>query len=156
MGRIYTAQFTDVSVSVVQELFEITTDSNTVVKVHKFGFFQTSDFGDIEEEGLLIVMKSGQNNSGSGGSVVVPVPLSSGDPLFLGVVEANNTTIAAAGTIVTHYAWGWNIRMPFEEIFTPECQPEISPGERLTFELLNAPADPITMSGHIVFEEMGG
>lgn len=156
MGRIYTAQFTDVVVSAIQELFEINVNGATVVKIHKFGFFQTTDFGDAEEEGLSIVMKSGQNNSGSGGTTVVPIPLSSGDPAFLGTVEANNTTIAGAGTIVTHYAWGWNIRIPFEEIFTPECQPEISPGERLTFELLNAPVDPITMSGHIVFEEMGG
>jgi hypothetical protein len=41
-------------------------------------------------------------------------------------------------------------------VWTPETRPILSPSRRLTVELVNAPADSITMSGTILFEEIGG
>ena len=69
---------------------------------------------------------------------------------------ANNTTQASGGTIVTHYSWDWNIRGPFDKIWTPETRPVLSPSRRMCVELPVAPADAITMSGTITFEEIGG
>lgn len=87
---------------------------------------------------------------------MTPVPLSLGDAAFGGTCEANNTTQASTGTIVTKYVWNWNIRGPFDKIFTPETRPMISPSARMCIELPAAPADSITMSGSITFEEIGG
>jgi hypothetical protein len=49
-----------------------------------------------------------------------------------------------------------NIRVPFEKVFTPETRPVLSPSRRWTLELATTPADSITMSGYVIFEEIGG
>lgn len=156
MGRIYTAQFTDVSVSAIQDIFEIVAPADAVVVIHDLFIGQKSDVGDAAEEILSVQLTSGHTTSGSGGSSVTPVPVNLGDAAFGGTVEANNTTQAADGTIVVHYSWQWNIRGPFEKIWTPETRPVLSPSRRACVELPVAPTDAITVSGTITFEEIGG
>lgn len=156
MGRMYTAVFNNVAVTAIQDLFEIVAPADSVVVLHDIHFSQNSDVGDAAEEILRIELTSGHTTSGSGGSAVTPVPVSLGDAAFGGTCEANNTTQAVSGTIVTKYVWNWNIRGPFDKIFTPETRPIISPSTRMCLELPAAPADSITMSGSITFEEIGG
>lgn len=155
MGRIYTANFSGVAVSAQQDLFELVAPATGIVVVHQIELGQTSDMGDAQEEGLLILLKSGQTVSGSGGSTLTPVPLLFGDAAFAGTAEANNTTKANTGTIVTHYAWTWNVRGDFVRLFTPETRPILAPSRRMTLELATTPADALTVSGSIVFEEIG-
>jgi hypothetical protein len=156
MGRIYTAQFTDVAVSAIQDLFEIVAPADAIVVIHDLHLSQKSDVGDAAEEILNIQLTSGHTTSGSGGSAPTAIPVELGDAAFGGTVEANNTTQAVSGTIVTHYSWDWNIRGPFDKIWTPETRPILSPSRRACVELPAAPADAITMSGTITFEEIGG
>jgi hypothetical protein len=156
MARMYTAQFTSVAVTAAQDLFEIVAPADAVVEIHEICISQSSDVGDAAEEGLSVLWKSGATVSGSGGSSVTPEPLEFGNPAFGGTCEANNTTQANTGTIVTHHAWNWNIRIPMQVIFTPETRPILSPSRRATLELVAAPADSLTMSGYIVFREIGG
>lgn len=156
MSRLYTAQFTDVAVSAIQDLFELVAPSDAVVIIHDLHISQKSDVGDAAEEILNIQLTSGHTTSGSGGSSVTPVPISFGDPAFGGTCEANNTTQAVSGTIVTHHSWDWNIRGPFDKIWTPETRPVVSPSRRMCVELPAAPADAITVSGCMTFEELGG
>jgi hypothetical protein len=155
MSRMYTAQFTGVAVTAQQDLFEIVAASTNVVIIHAIELSQSTEVGDAQEEGLSILMKSGSTTSGSGGSAVTPVDVDFGDPAFSGTCEANNTTKATAGTIVTHAAWNWNVRGEFVKIFTPETRPVIRPSRRWTLELATTPADSITMSGTVTFEEIG-
>lgn len=121
---------------------------------------QTSDVGDAAEEilRLEIVRGVGTVTSGSGGSTPTAQAREDGDTAFGGTVEANNTTRMATGTgtLETLEQYGWNIRMPMEKIYTPECRPVISPSNRWTLALPAAPADSITVSGNITFEEIGG
>lgn len=156
MGRIYTATFADVAVSAQQDLFELVAPSDAIVLIHQIEISQLSDVGDAQEEMLSIRLKSGATTSGSGGSAITPVPISVGDVAFGGTCEANNTTKATLGTIVTHYAWAWNVRMDFNKLYVPELRPILSPSHRLTVELATTPADALTMSGVITFEEVGG
>jgi len=158
MGRIYTAQFSGVATGIAQQdLFEIVAPSAGIVIIHDFTITQLSEVGDAQEEMLLLLLKSGQTTTGSGGSAPGAVPLLIGDLLsvFGGTVAANNTTKAIAGTIVTHLAENWNIRMPFQKIYTPETRPILSPSRRMTLELATTPADSITLAGTITFEEVG-
>lgn len=156
MGRIYTVPFAAVAVTAQQDFFEIVAPADAVVLVHDICLTQVSEVGDAAEEGLALLMKSGSTTSGSGGSTVTPVPKELGDAAFGGTAEANNTTKATAGTIVTHAAWNWNIRIPFEKIFTPETRPVLSPSRRWTLELATTPADSVTISGFVTIEEIGG
>jgi len=156
MGRMYTAVFNNVAVTAIQDLFEVVAPADSVVLLHDIHLSQNTDVGDAAEEVLRVELTSGQTTSGSGGSAPTAIPVSFGDAAFGGTVEVNNTTQASAGTIVTHYVWNWNIRGGFDKIFTPETRPILSPSRRMCLELPAAPADSVTMSGSITFEEIGG
>lgn len=156
--RIYTVQFSGVNVATgtSQDLFEIVAPATAIVLVHDIHVSQLSEVKDAEEEMLLLQLKSGQTTTGSGGTTPTPVPAEFGDAAFGGTTKVNNTTKATAGTIVTHYSWHWNVRMPFDRIFTPETRPVLSPSRRLTLELATAVADQVTMGGTITFSSIGG
>jgi len=155
-GRVYSAAFSKVAVTAAQDLFEIVAPADSAVIIKRFGFSQSSDVGDAQDEVLNILVKKGQTVSGSGGSSVTPVPRSLGDAAFGGTVEANNTTKANTGTIVTHDSVGMNVRAGEKQVYIPEEEIIISPSERCTIELVDAPADSLTLSGVVVFEEVGG
>ena len=156
MGRIYTVQFTGVAVTAQQDFFEIVAPSDAIVVIHEIELSQSTEVKDAEEEGLSVLLKSGSTTSGNGGTTPTAIPKEFGDAAFGGTCEVNNTTKATAGTIVTHYAWDWNVRIPFIKIWTPETRPILSPSRRMTLELGTTPADSITMSGTITIEEIGG
>ena len=160
MGRMYTAVFKAIAVTAAQDLFEIAAPSDAAVIVHGFALNQVTEVGDAAEEMLQVTCNRGVGSvtSGSGGASVTPQPLEDGSPAFGGTVERNNTTIMAvgSGTLEELEAAAWNIRMPFERIYTPEMRPVISPSNRWTLELETAPADSVTMEGTVWFEEVGG
>jgi hypothetical protein len=144
---------------VQQDFFEILAASNRVVRLHAIELEQTTEVGDAQEEGLAIILKRGVGSvtSGSGGSTGNPSALDAGDTAFAGTVEINNTTKMAvgSGTIVFIGNWAWNVRIPFLKLFTPELRPLIKGGDRLAVELATTPADSITLSANIWFEELG-
>lgn len=155
MGRVYTISFTAVAVTAQQDLFELVAAAGKPFRILGWGLSQSTEVGDAAEEGLAIILKSGQTTSGSGGSTPTPVPLNVTDAAAGITAETNNTTKASAGTIVTHYADNWNVRQPYTVILPDRMQPEIAGGRRATLELATTPADSITMSGWIAVEEMG-
>lgn len=156
IGRIYSAVFNDVTVTVAQDFFELNAPADAVVELLEVHISQQLEIGDAMEEMLNILIKTGATASGTGGTNPTPVPRAFGDPAFGGVVDANNTTKAGTGTIVTHLARWWNVRVPFDLIFTPETTIILSPSARLTVELVAAPADTMDISGEIIFKEIGG
>lgn len=155
MARSYTVQFTSVAVTAQQDLFEITAAAGKNCKIMGLFLSQSTEVGDAQEEGLSILLKSGATTSGSGGSAPTPVPLNVTDAAAGFVAEVNNTTKATAGTIVTHHADNWNVRMPFVLIFPDDMQIELTGSRRLTVELATTPADSITMSGALYVKESG-
>lgn len=155
MGRMYTVPFVGVAVTAQQDLFEIVAPATAVVVIHGFFISQSTEVGDAQEEGLSLLTKSGQTTTGSGGSSVTPATVMFGDVAAGAVCKANNTTKASAGTIVTHRAYNWNVRAPFDKVFTPEARPILAPSRRWTLELATTPADSITMSGYVTIEELG-
>jgi hypothetical protein len=155
-GRIYSAIFNAVAVSAQQDLFEINAAAAKPVEILGLFLSQSSEIGDAQEEGLNILIKTGATTSGStGGTAPTAVPRVFGDTAFGGNIEINNTVKASAGTIVIHEAWNWNVRVPFQFIWTPEATIILGGGGRMTVELATTPADVITMSGTIWFNELG-
>jgi hypothetical protein len=155
-GRVYSAQFSGVAVTAQQDFFEVNAPADAVVEILEIHLSQDTEVKDAEEEQLTLALKTGATTSGSGGSTPTAVARELGMPAFGGTVEANNTTKASAGTIVTHETHSWNVRGPFDRIFTPETTIIVSPSARFTFELTKTPGDSITMSGFVVFREIGG
>lgn len=156
MGRIYNLPLVRTSVTAAVDLAEILTAASHMAVIHAIELSQSTDVKDAEEEMLQLAFKSGQTTSGSGGNTgVTPVPVLIGDAAHGMTVETFNTTKASAGTIVTHKVWDWNVRIPFEKIFTPETRLWIPPSTRATLELVTAPGDAITIGGQIVLEVIG-
>lgn len=159
MSRIYTASFKAVAVTAQQDFFEILAATNKAIRIHAWNLAQSTEIGDAMEEGLLVTCNRGAGSvtSGAGGSAPVPAALCVDDATVAAVVEANNTTKMTVGTGVlteleTHV---WNVRIPYLMIYPPELRPYIRPGDRWTLELETTPADSITLSGTVWFEEVG-
>lgn len=151
--RIYTAQFNGVAVTAQQDLFEIVAGAAIPLSIHELFLSQTTEVGDAQEEGLLILLKQGSTTTGSGGTAPTKVPRDVDDAASGATVAANNTTKATGGTIVTHECYSWNVRVPFQKIWTPETRPFAKGARRMTIELGTTPADSITLSGFITWSE---
>jgi hypothetical protein len=154
---MYSAVFEEVAVTAAQDLFEIVAPADSVVIIHGFEISQSSD---TDSEGLNLLVHRG-STSGSGGSTPTPAPMNVGDAAFGGTdaafggtVEANNTSQSTEGTQL--HAAAFNVLSGYAWIPTPETRPVLSPSGRIIIELQTAPADSLTMSGTVYFEEIGG
>lgn len=153
LGRMYTASFEEVAVSAIQDLFELNAPSDSVVVIHKCIITQESDAGDAEAEMLrMTIQRAG--TSGSAGSTATARPHHVGDAAFGGTVEVNNTT--QAGTLTVLHAEAFNVQLGWIYDPSPEERIIVSPSGRVVFSINDAPADALTMSGILIFEEIGG
>jgi len=149
-GRMYSAVFEEVAVTAVQDLFEIVAAADSIVIIHGFEISQSSD---TDSEQLSLLLHRG-TATGTGGSSVTPSPMNVGDAAFGGTVEANNTTQSVESTFI--HAAAFNVLSGYVYVWTPETRPVISPSGLFIIELQTAPADSLTMSGVVYFEEIGG
>jgi hypothetical protein len=154
---MYVCSFENVAVTAAQDFFEISPADDKPVLIHAVYLSQSSDVGDAAEEILRVTIKRGHTSSGSGGSAFTPVPLTSSAGAAAGAAsEINNTTIASAGTAVVLHAETFNIRSGWVYIPTPETRPGASQANTtIVVRLEAAPADSLSMSGTLVFEELG-
>lgn len=156
MSGIYTVQFNGVNVTAQQDIFAIVAHATKQCVLLAWGISQSTEVGDTQEEGLSLLIKSGATVAGSGGTA--PTPAST-DPVNSATVgftaRANDTTKANTGTILTHYAYNWNVRVPMDQIYIDQMQIICGAGRRMRLELATTPADSITMSGYMVIQEIG-
>lgn len=148
-GRMYTAVFRSVSVSAIQDLFELVAAAGVPIVVHEI--LLTCRGGNDERLNIMIHRAS---TSGSGGSTVTPRALNPAISAAANTtVEANNTTQGTDGNIVDSFEW--DLRMPGQRLYTPATQIGVPGGGRLCISLETAPAAARTMTGMVSFEEMG-
>lgn len=155
MGRVYAVSFEGVAVTAQVDFFELTPADDKPIAIHGLFLSQSSDVGDAAEEILRVKIIRGHATGGSGGSAPTPVPLDPNDAAAGCAAETNNTTIASTGTAVDLYADAFNIRSGLATIFPPEMRPMASQANTtIVVRLMAAPADSLTMSGTIYFEEL--
>lgn len=158
MGILYTVTVSGVAASAAQDLFEVLAAADATIVIHSLSIGQITELGDAAEEIMLITTKRGLGaTSGSGGSTPTPVAQEAGAPATGATVEANNTTIATAGggSLTAQENMGWNVRVPFEKVWTPETRPIISGGD-LWAVTMDTPDDAMTLMATLVYEEIGG
>lgn len=153
-GRIYTVIFSAVAVSAAQDLFELTPASNRPIEIVGIELGQTSDAGDAQDEQLQFSIIRGHATGGGGGSSPTPAPLSPLDTAAGFTAEANNTTIASAGTAVTLHVGAWNVRAGYINWFPEEARPTATSTNTTLVVRQTAPADAITMSGTLYVREL--
>ena len=154
MGLMYSAVFQAVAVTAAQDLLSLLTTAACPIKIHYFSCGQGTDVGDAAEEILRIRIQRGMTTVGSGGSTPNEVPLLRGGRTALADARANDTTAASGGTIEQVWEENWNVRTTYIYMPTPEMRPDCGVSMRIAFNLVGAPADSLTMSGTIVWEEL--
>jgi hypothetical protein len=150
---MYSAAFAAVSVTAAQDIFELVAPAAITVAIHGLLIGQSSDYGDAAAEGIGLSFLRGHTTSGSGGTTLTPTPLWPGGAAASGVYEANNTTVATGGTPVTMLADAINVQGGYQLWFPPEARLILTGAQRGVFRI-TAPADAITMSGTVFFEEL--
>jgi len=153
--RQYTIPIDAVAVSAVQDFFEVNCAATLPVRIVECFIGQSSDAGDAEDEQLRVRLIRTHSTSGSGGSSVTPVALNPGDAAFGGTAEINNTTPATGGSPVTIACACFNVRGGLAYRPIERSHAIVSPGGRFVVNLPAAPADALTVSGHLVIEEIG-
>ncbi len=150
MGRMYTVQFTDVAVTAQQDLFQI--EALTVPAIiHYVSLSQTSDVGDAAAENLSIMIN---RVTDAVTDDLATVQLDNGDATQNADVAINETSELTTG-LVTVFSEAWNIALPFIWMPPPEMRIVVEVGNVVVVNLNDTPADSLTMSGTICFEEVG-
>jgi hypothetical protein len=156
MGRSYSVPFSATAVSASVDVFEVLAATGKPFVLHEIVLAQSSDYGDAQAEGLSILIKraTGAYTSGSGGSTVTPAKYLTNDAAAGPTPEVCNTTQAAAGsgTLTTLRAEAWNVQAGYQYLPIPERRYWFLPGEACVVSI-TAPADAITLSGTLDFEE---
>lgn len=157
MGRMYVCTFENVAVTAAQDFFELSPADDKPVIIHACYLSQSTELGDAAEEQLRLEIIRGYTTSGSGGGSFTPVPLQSSAGSAAGAAcEINNTTVANTGTAAVLHAETFNVRSGWVYIPTPETRPGASQANTtIVVRLMANPADSVTMSGTLLFEEMG-
>lgn len=149
---IYSAPMDALAVTTATDLFHVTATADSVLLIHELDLCQTTDLGDSAEEVLRIGIYIGVSG-GSGGTALTEVKYATQDTASVtAAILSNNSSISTGGTLLGII--GWNIRIPLEKIWTPETRIRCDSGEDpLSFRLLTAPADSVTISGTLIWEE---
>lgn len=156
MGRKYYVDLPPTAVTVAADLFELVPADDKPLKVLAVNLFQTSDFGDAQDEVIGIVWVRGNTTSGTGGVATTPRPASPNDAAAGFTAEVANTTAASLGTAVNLARHGFNVRSGLERPYTPDECPEAGQGNTLlVLRMSSAPSDSLTIGGCVLVEEMG-
>jgi len=159
-GPKFIANFDAVAVTVAQDLFELSFPSGVVAVLHEVKIVQSSDAGDAESEQLRYQIKRGVGStSGSGGSTQTPLKMVTASAISsVTSVELNNTTQATAGggSLTVLVSDAENIHNGWYYLPRPELRILFGSDEELYISLPAAPADSLTMSGYIIWQEQGG
>ncbi len=150
MGRMFTAGFTEVAVTAQQDLFQIEALVVPVV-LHAVFLSQSTDVGDAAAENLSILLR---RFTDAVTNDIAEVKLDPGSAAANADLAINETTELVTGTETVH-SEVWNIALPFVWMPPPEMRIIIKIGDGLAVNLNTTPADSITMSGTMYFEEMG-
>lgn len=143
------------AVTTAIDIFEILPADDKPVILDELTIWQTSDFGDAQEEILQIQVIIGYTTSGSGGAAGTVGRLSAGDVAASFTAEVRNTTLATVGTPYIVHADGWNVRAPYIWTPLPLWSPVGTQAVPLYVRLPAAPVDAITMNAMIKLRELG-
>lgn len=150
MSNVFSATFQNISVSAVQDVFEINAPSTRSVIILSAHVGQLTDTTDATAEHLRLNWQRSTGSSGSGGGTITPALLQ-GSGSAGSTVERNNTTQATTLTLLESHVWntlaGWFYNpVPEERII-------VNASARLVLSLPAAPSAAINVCGYIRFME---
>lgn len=154
MGRMYSAVSQGVAVTAAQDLMSLLATAAVRIKIHAIFIGQSSDAGDAQDELLRIRIRRGMTTVGSGGTTATPVDLALTGTAATATCRINDTTAASAGTIQEVHEECFNVRQGWVYLPTPDMRPICEISTRIAVNLPVAPADSLTLSITVYFEEL--
>src|SRR5262245_54807697 len=108
---VFAVTFTNVSITLAQDLFELVAPSNSRVRVREITFGQHSDAGDAAAEMLALTVIRGHTSGGSS-SAAAPTPanLEPWGPSSGATVAVNDTGLASGGSPAVLIADTFNVQ----------------------------------------------
>ena len=152
-GRVYSVEFQNVSVTVVQDLFLLQSTSGMAFKLLEIVLGQVS-ITTVEELRVSLKRFSGAYTAGTGGSAVTPVKHNFGDAGATVTAISNATGQTSGGTSATLRADTFNEVNGYQYLAIPDREIIIAPSQALVFSLDTAPSAARLMSCTVTFEEM--
>jgi len=157
MARYYTIPFNISATTVQVDIFELKGAAGYPLRLHGFEIGQLSEFGDAQEEDLVLILKriTSAATSGSGGGTATARDAGGNKVATNITCETGNTTKLTGGTSEELGRFAWNVRIPYAWPPKPEFCPEVVAGDYIVLELGTTPADSIgNIVGTIYVEEM--
>ncbi len=135
------------AVTAAIDIFEILPADDKPVFLDELKLWQTTDFGDAQDEVLQVQIITGYTTSGSSGASATVGRLNTTDTAASFTAECRNTSLATTGTAYIVEADGWSVRQTY--IWTPTDVKWVPYGTQvapLYVRLPVAPADSLTMN----------
>jgi hypothetical protein len=158
MARRYGVTFEKVSVTAVQDLFQIIGATGKILRIIEVSLSDVdSTLPTAQMMALRCRFLPATVTAGSGGSSPTPEPFDPGDSAASFTAKANSTTKATtSATAVVLREDGAHLYAGYSYPFP--SPPIIGPSESFVFELITAPSASGTwvMSGTVTVEETGG
>jgi hypothetical protein len=157
-GPIYTASFSATALSSAQtyDLFVLTAPSNSRVAIREIRLGQFTEFADAQSE-LFSLLLMTSSTSGGGGATITPrnVAAYTGAPTAGSSVTGPSTTVASTASAVLRLADSWSVAAGW--YYKPDLKERIILGldQRAVLRLGSTPADPLTLNGTLVLQELG-
>lgn len=152
MGFLYSAPQDAQAVSTAIDLYLLTVATDKPIVLHAIYLAQTTDLGDTNEEVLRFGIYRGVTGGG-GGTDLTEVALNDLSPTAGTAVDGQGTA-STGGTLIGHFYWNIRQAGPIW-LPTPEMRPRISAAnDPVAVRLLAQPADAITLSSDIIWEEL--
>lgn len=150
MGRMYSVQTGEQTVSAVQDLIELIGAADKVCLIHKVVVTQTASVAS-EQRPVRIVRRT---TTGSGGSAVTPTKLMSGDAAASFTANRNVTSVGTISDIL--FFEGQNEGNGWVFHPTPEERPVFAgTAQRIGINISTAPSTGITVVAYALIEELG-
>ncbi|HSR79116.1 MAG TPA: hypothetical protein VLN57_21260 [Xanthobacteraceae bacterium] len=151
MPRCYTVTLTPTAIAVATtDLIALRAATDIPIKIRSLRVWQTSDFGDAQDEIVTLQLVRGNTTAGSAGATFTPVPADKKDAAASLTARVGDTTAASAGTTDIPYQSGWNVRAPFEFIFPDEMMVRGDQGGGfIVLRFGAAPVDSLTVAASI-------
>lgn len=150
---MYVVTFAAVAVTAARDLVEINASASRKVRIHGWEIGQSTEFSDAADEQLRLELIRGFTTSG-GGSAFTALPIDAAQTAAFGGTCEIDGTLATGGTSETVFATAFNVRSGHVWIPTPEMRVVLAESGRIVLRMNSTPADSISFSGSLYFEEL--
>lgn len=155
MGNIITGSgASSIAASFTGEYISLKADASNPILVHSIRIGQYSDAGDSEAEMLQVRLSRYTGVQGTtGGSAGQDTPHEVGGPVTGANVHVGSTALSATGVVVI-LEDSFNVQAGWLYLPTPEERIWIAPGEGLAAVSPAGPADALSLTASITYEEI--